>query len=254
MLESILILISINVFAILSPGPDMLLLFRNGLSHGRAVGIATVMGICAGLLFHVALAVFGLSVIIANTPWLFQLIKFLGAGYLIYLGASALLSAAKSGFVIQREDIAKSLHKGFRDGLLCNLLNPKVTLFVMSIFSQFADQSASSALRLIYGAVIVGTALVVWSIFILFVQSGFIQVFFEKSQKTINYIFGVLMIGLGLSVAISTLFCLPSEDDPEKPSRNDFEQNRSTRSVSANASRGKGQISRSEWLARQKTK
>ena len=54
--------------------------------------------------------------------------------------------------------------------------------------------------------------------------------------------------------AFRTLFCLPSEDDPEKPNRNDFEQNRSTRSVSANASRGKGQISRSEWLARQKTK
>lgn len=200
MLEEIIILISITLLAMASPGPDLLLLLRNGISHGKAVGFATVLGICTGLTFHVTLAVLGLAIIIAQNIYIYQAIKFLGAGYLIYLGFCALRSPGQTSVAIQREQVWKSLRKGFRDGIFCNLLNPKVTLFILSIFTQLISPQAPSHVRTIYAGVIVCTSFFGWSLFVLVMQTSMVQRALERSKKAIDYLFGGFMVALGLRI------------------------------------------------------
>jgi len=120
---------------VMSPGPDTLLILRYTLSSGQRVGLAAIAGVQLGLLAHTALAIGGISLIIASSPTLFRAVAIAGALYLAWLGLQ--------GF---REDGALSLKggkpavstgKALRDAALCNLLNPKVILLFLALIPNF---------------------------------------------------------------------------------------------------------------------
>lgn len=202
-MEKFALLAGITLIAMASPGPDMLLLIRNGLTGGRRVGFATVLGICGGLLVHVTLSVAGLAWLIARNIYIYDTVRLLGAGYLIFIGIKALKfqgALTLDGFDATAH---RSAMQGLRDGFFCNLLNPKVTIYIFSIFTQFIAPDDSSWIKAGYGVIIVLTSLCGWSLLTLLVQQAFVRRGLSRFNTLINRIFGGVLITLGLRIALA---------------------------------------------------
>jgi len=130
----------------LTPGNDTVLVTRNTMSGHRSAGFATMLGICCGTIVHGLFASLGISVILMKSATLFQIVKFVGAGYLIFLGAQSFYAAWK----IKKENkiespVASPLkrttpYKYFMQGLMTNVLNPKVAHFYLSFIPQFIHE------------------------------------------------------------------------------------------------------------------
>jgi threonine/homoserine/homoserine lactone efflux protein len=126
-----------------TPGPDMLLIASRSASQGRASGFATLAGIQAGTYCHALAAAFGLSQLFLAVPIAYDVVRYAGAAYLLYLAWKTLRS---TGTVIAPTVATRRFPIGvvFRQGLLTNLLNPKMALFVLALFPQFVQPSAGS--------------------------------------------------------------------------------------------------------------
>jgi len=117
----------------LTPGNDMLYVASRSVSQGVKAGIASAAGIFVGCFVHISAAALGLSIIISKSAYLFQLIKFAGAGYLIYLGIKALL-ATPAVNTADEKPVKANYWKLFKQGILTNALNPKVAVFFCRSF------------------------------------------------------------------------------------------------------------------------
>ncbi|HEX6958098.1 MAG TPA: LysE family translocator [Ferrovibrio sp.] len=129
----------------LTPGPDMLLVMTRSVAQGRIAGLTTLAGITVGCYGHALIAGFSLSGVLLIAPVVFEAIRWAGAGYLLYLGIQAFRGAG--GFQPPRPDLPRlPLWSLFRQGLLTNLLNPKVALFFLALFPQFMQPDPDTAI------------------------------------------------------------------------------------------------------------
>ena len=120
-----------------TPGPDMLYVIARSSSEGRSAGIASALGIGAGTLFHITALALGLSALLAAVPLAYDAIRWAGAAYLVWLGIRAIRDAGRTD---ARVSLAPaSLGAIFRQGMLTNVLNPKVALFFLAFLPQFVD-------------------------------------------------------------------------------------------------------------------
>ena len=119
------------------PGPNLIFIATRSLSQGQRAGFASALGVEAGTLVHVAAAAVGLSAVVASSATAFTVVKYLGAAYLIYLGVRALLSRQRTE--IAADDAVTPLGRVFLEGMLVNVLNPKVALFFLAFLPQFID-------------------------------------------------------------------------------------------------------------------
>jgi threonine/homoserine/homoserine lactone efflux protein len=126
---------------IVSPGPDMLYVITRGISQGRAAGLLSALGVTTGLLVHTTLAALGLGALLQTSTLLFLLVKYAGAAYLIYLGVRAFFD--KGGIVLQQQTQSRA-RVIFVQGMLSNVLNPKVVLFFLAFLPQFVDDRAGN--------------------------------------------------------------------------------------------------------------
>ncbi|MCF6475788.1 LysE family translocator [Nonomuraea sp. MG754425] len=122
------------------PGPNHLYITARGLSQGRAAGLASAFGVEAGTLAHIAAAAAGLSYVITRSPTLFAIVKWAGVAYLVYLGIRAFTGRAARTARPQPQ----SLGRVFLEGMLVNLLNPKVVLLFLAVLPQFVRPEAGS--------------------------------------------------------------------------------------------------------------
>jgi len=127
----------------LTPGPDMLLIASRSLSQGRASGFVSLAGIQAGTYCHALAAALGLSQLMTAVPAAYDLVRFVGAAYLAYLAWKALTSSS-SPLAPTETLVTTPLLRIFRQGLVTNLLNPKMALFVLALFPQFVDPTKGS--------------------------------------------------------------------------------------------------------------
>jgi RhtB (resistance to homoserine/threonine) family protein len=128
----------------LTPGADTMLVMRNVLARGQRAGILTAVGICSGLFFHATLSALGLSLILVRSAVVFEMVKLTGACYLIFLGGQSLWRALHHGaskvpdthesIVIEQK---KESCRSIVEGLLTNVLNPKVAIFYLAFLPQF---------------------------------------------------------------------------------------------------------------------
>src|ERR1700685_4331016 len=141
---------SIEVFAVaatlllLTPGPAVLYIVARSVEQGRIAGLASVFGITAGTLVHVLASTLGLSALLASSALAFAVVKYAGAGYLIYMGLRRILRRTDqpvSPSTLPR----RSLGKLYRDGFIVNLLNPKTALFFLAFLPQFVDPARGAA-------------------------------------------------------------------------------------------------------------
>jgi threonine/homoserine/homoserine lactone efflux protein len=120
-----------------TPGSDTMLVLRSALLRGRRAGLLTVLGICCGLFIHATLSALGLSVILVRSARAFEAVKLAGACYLVGLGLQSIWSAARRAPPDQDRATAVSGRRAFGEGLLNNVLNPKVAVFYLAFLPQF---------------------------------------------------------------------------------------------------------------------
>ena len=126
----------------LAPGPDIVYVLTRGVSQGRKAGLAAALGFASGCLFHTALAALGIAALIRASDVAFNAVRWAGAAYLVWIGIQALRH--RSTFSLAGQGDAKALFAIYRQSVLGNALNPKVTLFFLSFLPQFVNASAGS--------------------------------------------------------------------------------------------------------------
>jgi threonine/homoserine/homoserine lactone efflux protein len=188
----------------LTPGNDMLYVASRSISQGTKAGIISAAGVFIGCFVHITAAVLGLSIIISRSAYLFSIIKFAGAAYLIYLGIKALVSK-RSINTINQTPVYANYWQLFKQGAITNALNPKVAIFFLSFLPQFinAESPVFKFQLLILGLWfgIQGTLVLIMVAAIL----GKTKDFFRKSPKLWQIqekITGLMLIGLGIKVAL----------------------------------------------------
>lgn len=204
MLETSLFVAGIAALGMLSPGPDFFLVIKNAARYPRLAAMMTAFGVICGVATHMSYCVAGLAVVITTTPWLFNLLKYAGAVYLIWVGIQALLS--RGGGKMNVGNLPRqqaSLKSAFVQGYLCNLLNPKATLFFLAVFTQVLQIDSGLGEKLWYAGIILGLSVVWWPVLVLLFQSGPVRRGLEKTQKVVDKLLGGMLIALGIKVALS---------------------------------------------------
>ena len=190
----------------ITPGADMLYILSNTFQKGFKSGVAASLGIGAGCLFHVFLAVVGLSALLKTSVVAFTVVKFMGVIYLIYLGCSMLFKSKSKKSTTQLNN--SSLKKVFSNGVLINSLNPKVAIFFITFLPQFIDINAKeqSMGLLILGLTFIFFATIV-NIFISYVslhvsnKFKYTAVFTSVLKKAV----GILFVLFGIKLATQDL-------------------------------------------------
>ncbi|EJK9928213.1 LysE family transporter [Cronobacter sakazakii] len=204
MLETTLFVATIAALGMLSPGPDFFLVIKNAARYPRSAAMMTAAGVIAGVVTHMTYCVAGIAVVITTTPWLFGALKYVGAAYLVWLGVNALLARGTTSLALDgvaQESI--SLKKAFIQGYLCNLLNPKATLFFLAMFTQVLNVNSGLMEKLWYAGIIVALTLVWWPLLVLLIQSQPVRRGLTKAQKVIDKLLGGMLLALGIKVALS---------------------------------------------------
>ena len=196
---------TITILAVISPGADFAMVTRNSMMRSRRAGVLTSVGIALGVLVHVAYSMAGIGLLISRSIVLFSAIKFAGAAYLIYLGIT-MLKARKSGAAADTAEAAPlSDFAALRIGFLTNALNPKTTLFVVSLFTQVIHVDTPLLTQLGYGA-FMSLAHLVWFVLVAFAfSSEAARRFVATSRHLIERAIGTVLLGLGITLATASL-------------------------------------------------
>ncbi len=198
-------LMAIFFFAIVSPGADLAMVIRQSLVHGRRAAIVTSFGIGASLMFHVSYTILGLGLIISQSIYLFNIVKWCGVAYLVYIGIKA-LRAGRTELAMEPADAAEtrerqSAARAFGLGFLANALNPKAVFFFLSIFSTVVHAHTPVTVKFGYGLVM-ATCLIAWFVGVsLFMTTPRMRAAFSRMSQWIDRASGVVFIALGIKLA-----------------------------------------------------
>lgn len=179
-----------------SPGPDMILLTRVALANGRAAGWATAVGIACGLAIHAALAVAGLAVLLEEFTVLEMTLSIVAACYLLWL-AWCLWQGTRSGEAVVLEEGQKreiSLVQHWRRGFFCNVLNPKVAIFLAGVTLPFAKLDTSTWWQLTLWLTIVFEGVILWCLWVVALQQRVVRKWYAKLAVWIDLAFALLLV------------------------------------------------------------
>ncbi|WP_417835633.1 LysE family translocator [Thalassospira tepidiphila] len=198
----------------ISPGPDMAYIVGQTAVHGRKIGLFSSLGVISGAFVHVLAATFGLSAILATSALAFAIVKWIGVAYLVWLGIGALRSSfAKSETAAHSDEPAAPISTkpmtafgAWRQGVMIDVLNPKVAIFFMAFLPQFIDPTrGNGAVQfLVLGLMVLLIAFVVEGMLVLAVASAAGRI--KGSRKLgawLNRALGGMFIALGIRLAIS---------------------------------------------------
>ncbi|MDD4031974.1 MAG: LysE family translocator [Bacteroidales bacterium] len=159
-----------SVALTLLPGPDILFVMTQSLTRNARAGIAVAIGLCTGLFVHISAAAFGISLMIANTPWLFKLIMYAGVAYMLYMGTVALVGffhpVAAEESILVKDDAKMSYVRLYRTGIIMNVLNPKVIFFFLAFLPQFLTDGSEHPVLDIFllGGIFILQAILIFSL------------------------------------------------------------------------------------------
>lgn len=191
----------------ISPGPDLIYILSRTIAQGTKVGLASAAGVCSGAFVHVLAAAFGLSAILTTSAFAFTVVKYAGAAYLIYLGFQALRSRGTSiDLSLGKEASSVSPWRAFRQGVLIDVLNPKVAVFFMAFLPQFVrPEHGSTSLQLVgLGTLVILVAIFVEALFVL--AAGRTTIFFRNHPKAsvwLDRTLGTILVSLGIRLALT---------------------------------------------------
>ena len=199
-MNEIIAIAIITLLAVISPGADFALVSRNSYLYGRKQGIYTAYGIACAVWIHISYSVLGLSFLKHYIPNLLHIIQYIGALYLMYIGYKTFTQQQISDHVTHA-----LLHprQAFTQGFLGNSLNPKTTLFVMSIFAQLLRGNHGLMHLIGYGMFISASHLLWFLLISLFCSTPVIRNKILRKQVSINRVIGTVLATLGLCLLLT---------------------------------------------------
>ncbi|WP_316859375.1 LysE family translocator [uncultured Cohaesibacter sp.] len=194
----------------IAPGPDLIFILSRTIGHGKKVGFGASLGVCSGAMVHVMAAALGVSAILATSAMAFMLVKYVGAGYLVWLGIKALMSRQSTLQVEAMQKASLTPWGAYRQGVLIDILNPKVALFFLAFLPQFIPHDGTLSSHQIFLATILLGAIVI--LVGLVIEAGFILAaaplgnYLRHNKRFslwLDRLFGGLLVGLGAKLAMS---------------------------------------------------
>ncbi|WP_240224133.1 LysE family translocator [Rheinheimera hassiensis] len=195
--------------AVASPGPDFAIVLRYAVRFGRQQAIAASIGIGAAILLHVTWSLVGIAVLIQTTPWLFKVLSFAAAGYLFYIGVMALRSQApahpEQAIAGSSADKVPSARKAFIAGFITNGLNPKATLFFLSLFAVIISPLTPLSYKIIYG-VYMSIATAAWFCMLSVVLTHTkVRGFLLLKGYWFDRLMGLLLLALAMHLVVTSI-------------------------------------------------
>lgn len=195
--------ITITLLAVISPGPDFAMVTRNSLMLSRRAGVLTALGIGLGVLVHVSYTLIGVGLLIQQSVWLFSAIKLAGAAYLVWLGLK-MLRTKPVGPLSDSLTAPMSDQAALRTGFLTNALNPKTTVFIVSLFLQVVHPDTPLMVQIGYGAFISAAHIVWFALVAMCFSAGRVRERLLAVRHWIDRAFGGLLVGFGILLGISS--------------------------------------------------
>ena len=187
----------------IAPGPDIVYVLTRGVSQGPRAGVAAALGFAAGCIFHTVLAAVGVAALIRSSQLAFDLVRYAGAAYLVWIGIQALRH--RSAFSIEGASDSRALATIFRQSVVGNVLNPKVTLFFLAFLPQFVNTQAGGVAwqMALLGAIFMVQTAIIFGAVALF--SGWLGAWIRRKPaigERLNLFAGLTFIALGVRVAL----------------------------------------------------
>lgn len=190
----------------LTPGNDTIFILSRSMAQGKQAGVMSVLGIATGSVIHTTLAAFGLSIIIAKSIIAFNIIKYAGAAYLVYIGYKMLTDRSQLKTETSLSEKKTTLKQIYLDGVITNVLNPKVALFFIAFLPQFIDPTFKNT---VFPFLVLGITFTITGTIWCLVLANFASIISHKLKNNkklsayINKACGAVLIGLGIKVALT---------------------------------------------------
>lgn len=201
-IETILAFFGAALILAFVPGPDIIFVLTNSAIRGRTAGITIVLGLCTGLLVHTAAVALGVAALFQTSQVAFNVLKYAGAVYLIYLAWQAF--RAEPEVIEEGADSARTAREFFLRGVIMNITNPKVSIFFLTFLPQFVDQSVGHVTlqMLALGALFILATIIAFGLVALFAASlGCRFIKSQKAQNIMNKVASVVFLGLAVRLA-----------------------------------------------------
>ena len=196
----------LHLFAVASPGPDFVLVSRQSFRYGRTIAIWSSVGIAIGILFHVALSLTGLSLLLQNQPYLFWYLKLAAALYIGYLGLASLILTSPINLQDNSTDEDGRYLKSISTGFLTNALNPKAFIFFITVFTLVINKDTGIVIKSLLG-IYMSIATFTWFTFIsILLTNQQATERFEKSIPWLEKITGLFLLILAIRIIFQESF------------------------------------------------
>ena len=199
------------MLAAISPGPDFAIVTKNSLSHSRETGIYTALGVSVSLLIHSVYCILGLAIVVSQSLLAFNLIKYVGAAYLIYIGLKSLWGKREAAtFNMKHAKKAMTRFQAFYQGLLCNLLNPKAIMFLLAFFTLIVKPGHALSTEMGYGVEIAFIHMIWFSSLAMMLTHDYVKAGLNRVQYYVVKAMGALLVAFGVRIAtLSQAMMLP---------------------------------------------
>ena len=193
---------TIAVFMAMLPGADFVMVTRTSISNGRLAGLYMSLGMSLSVCIHASYSIAGLAVVIANSAWLFSVIKYLGAAYLIYLAWQLLTTRETVNKEQNNQATQMSPVVALRMGFTCNILNPKTSIFFLSIFTQVVSVDTPLLMQASYGLIIILAHFIWYSGVTLLLSHPNILPRFNRQKQKVDKIAGIVLMIIAINLIL----------------------------------------------------
>jgi threonine/homoserine/homoserine lactone efflux protein len=205
-MPDIALFLAASALLTIAPGPDIVYVLTRGIAQGPRAGFAAALGFATGCIFHTVLAAVGIAALIRSSDIAFNAVRYAGAAYLVWIGIQALRH--RSSFSVEAAGDAKALALIYRQSVIGNVLNPKVTLFFLAFLPQFVSVQAGHIgwQMALLGVIFMIQTVVIFGAVALF--SGWLGAWIRRKPaigERLNVFAGITFIALGIRVALPDL-------------------------------------------------
>ncbi|WP_035275393.1 LysE family translocator [Desulfogranum japonicum] len=204
-LSQFLTIVVVHLLAVASPGPDFTIIVRQSIIHGKTTALWTSLGVGCGILIHVCYSLLGIGIIVSQSIIAFTVLKIIGACYLTYIGVKSLRARPHNtamSFDRQTSDAPK-ISQAIWTGFLTNGLNPKATLFFLSLFTVIIHHETPTAIQALYGLYMAIATGIWFSLLSLFFGHSRVRQQFLRIGHWFERLTGVILILLGVKLALA---------------------------------------------------
>ncbi|PIE60568.1 MAG: lysine transporter LysE [Desulfobulbus propionicus] len=204
-LSQFLTIALVHLLAVASPGPDFAIIVRQSFRYGKTTSLWTSLGVGCGILVHVSYSILGVGLIISRSIMLFSFIKVICALYLLYVGIQSIQATPHNGaFACRQQGALPTRRQAIMSGFLTNGLNPKATLFFLSLFTVVIDHTTPVAVQVMYGLYMAVATGAWFALLSLFLGQNVVRAVLFKAGHWLERFTGVILILLGAELVITS--------------------------------------------------